>query len=653
MKFIVKERDYEYEYLLTPGVIIVGRDETCDLTIASQSVSRRHMSCSIRKDRVDIKDLGSRNGVKINGERVKESSLSDGDEVRIGEVSLTLKMSAGSRAAAPAGAPGETADEAPPAADPQIEDDEMTPSEGSLVHVDPGQRAGGLYERNGHWYVCDPATGREVEIVPAEQKKEKKAEGGRRSLLATRKGRMIMGGAAAAVIILFLLSLFVTEPQQPPETGLSPGRFDQIVQQTLDALDSGDLESAGEHVRSIKGSRFDLGAAESLERLITLWGRLEENFPQYWMETREQLKDLESRHSPARQFVRRHIARIDEAWSEYSQAELAREAMGRNEYEEAYLILSEIPENRPVRRDNIELYKDIESRLRRQLMDRLLSAVDRNRWEEAEEAAVKLMEFFPDARDDLEDKHAEYVMLSRHFGIMREAERAMAEGEYDLALERYGNIPETSRYYDEARRGAERAEEMLVVLAAENSFNGGEAREALDLIQGLESVEARNLRRRITRITDMHSAALEAEAGRDYAEAQQLWTRLRTLERRHESEYFRNAENALASMPEKRRSYARELAGNAEAKYMEGLYREAKETFEKALQTDPDGEIGADGLRRLREEGIREYMRAIHEDDPDRAVRMLRTVMDMLPPDDTYYRRAKDRKDEIKRRLEQ
>jgi DNA-binding NtrC family response regulator len=68
------------------GDVVVGRVHA-DITIAAASVSRRHARISVRPGRVLLEDLGSRNGVRVNGERVAgPHALSYGDLVTFGEV---------------------------------------------------------------------------------------------------------------------------------------------------------------------------------------------------------------------------------------------------------------------------------------------------------------------------------------------------------------------------------------------------------------------------------------------------------------------------------------------------------------------------------------------------------------------------------------
>ena len=66
------------------GRIVVGRDPTCDITHDHSLLSRRHAEFVSAGELVVVRDLGSRNGVFVNGTKTAEHSLSPGDIVQIG-----------------------------------------------------------------------------------------------------------------------------------------------------------------------------------------------------------------------------------------------------------------------------------------------------------------------------------------------------------------------------------------------------------------------------------------------------------------------------------------------------------------------------------------------------------------------------------------
>lgn len=65
-----------------------GRDDSADIVLNDDLVSRRH--ARVRRDwsGTHVEDLGSRNGIKVNKKRAKKVTLKDRDELEIGGVKL-------------------------------------------------------------------------------------------------------------------------------------------------------------------------------------------------------------------------------------------------------------------------------------------------------------------------------------------------------------------------------------------------------------------------------------------------------------------------------------------------------------------------------------------------------------------------------------
>jgi predicted component of type VI protein secretion system len=70
--------------LLDKPILLVGRHPECDIQIDSTKVSRRHCCIAEVNDYLVVRDLGSTNGIRINGVRVLEGRLKPDDELTIG-----------------------------------------------------------------------------------------------------------------------------------------------------------------------------------------------------------------------------------------------------------------------------------------------------------------------------------------------------------------------------------------------------------------------------------------------------------------------------------------------------------------------------------------------------------------------------------------
>ena len=73
-------------------MIVVGRHPQCDARLDSIRVSRRHCCMTQDKDsgEVIVRDLGSTNGIRVNGQRVEKGRLRHGDELSIAHIRYRL-----------------------------------------------------------------------------------------------------------------------------------------------------------------------------------------------------------------------------------------------------------------------------------------------------------------------------------------------------------------------------------------------------------------------------------------------------------------------------------------------------------------------------------------------------------------------------------
>jgi predicted component of type VI protein secretion system len=67
-------------------ILLIGRHPECDIRLDLPKISRRHCCVALAYERVMIRDLGSRNGLRVNGRLIEEAQLHPGDEVAIGPI---------------------------------------------------------------------------------------------------------------------------------------------------------------------------------------------------------------------------------------------------------------------------------------------------------------------------------------------------------------------------------------------------------------------------------------------------------------------------------------------------------------------------------------------------------------------------------------
>ena len=91
-RIVCQEEGYEEEYLLGPSTL-VGRTYECQVRIPHPALSRRHARIDLLPDGgYLLADLGSENGTLVNGERVGEQRLADGDQVQLGTLRFLFRV---------------------------------------------------------------------------------------------------------------------------------------------------------------------------------------------------------------------------------------------------------------------------------------------------------------------------------------------------------------------------------------------------------------------------------------------------------------------------------------------------------------------------------------------------------------------------------
>jgi hypothetical protein len=84
---------------LQPPGLVIGRGSDADLRINDPGISRRH--AQIRVDaagpqvRIDIVDLGSTNGIVVNGQKVQQAALQEGTRIEIGSTRMLVHAPSG------------------------------------------------------------------------------------------------------------------------------------------------------------------------------------------------------------------------------------------------------------------------------------------------------------------------------------------------------------------------------------------------------------------------------------------------------------------------------------------------------------------------------------------------------------------------------
>jgi pSer/pThr/pTyr-binding forkhead associated (FHA) protein len=86
--FLMTTEGATRQVLLKPHDNTLGRAAHNDIVIQSAEASRQHAVINVEAAFTSIRDLGSRNGTYVNGDRIENQVLIDGDIIRLGSHEL-------------------------------------------------------------------------------------------------------------------------------------------------------------------------------------------------------------------------------------------------------------------------------------------------------------------------------------------------------------------------------------------------------------------------------------------------------------------------------------------------------------------------------------------------------------------------------------
>ncbi len=73
--------------------LVIGRRESCDIVLRFSNVSGQHARMTLEQGYWFLKDLGSRNGTKVNGYRISRKRLDPGVTISFAKHSFTMEYS--------------------------------------------------------------------------------------------------------------------------------------------------------------------------------------------------------------------------------------------------------------------------------------------------------------------------------------------------------------------------------------------------------------------------------------------------------------------------------------------------------------------------------------------------------------------------------
>jgi Protein of unknown function (DUF3662)/Inner membrane component of T3SS, cytoplasmic domain len=81
------------QHTIDKGSVVIGRSKDCDIRLTDPNVSRRHAELRQEGAAYWIFDLGSTNGMSVNGRRQQRAQLKNEDRITVGSTELVFKRS--------------------------------------------------------------------------------------------------------------------------------------------------------------------------------------------------------------------------------------------------------------------------------------------------------------------------------------------------------------------------------------------------------------------------------------------------------------------------------------------------------------------------------------------------------------------------------
>jgi pSer/pThr/pTyr-binding forkhead associated (FHA) protein len=106
-KLVVQDGNRRHELVLT-GTLVVGRDPSCEISSPEPRLSRRHAEFRVTPEGILVRDLESRNGIRVNGQLVGEAQLRPGDVVHVAHLAIQFVHDGAVQPVAPFTATSET-----------------------------------------------------------------------------------------------------------------------------------------------------------------------------------------------------------------------------------------------------------------------------------------------------------------------------------------------------------------------------------------------------------------------------------------------------------------------------------------------------------------------------------------------------------------
>jgi hypothetical protein len=711
VRLIVEFKGERREHRFGQGTIVIGRDPSCDIAFPDPKLSRRHLECRFEGGRIIVRDLNTKNGTFLGSQRIEEARLPPGVPLRAGDVWLRFETeeheesrvaspsvpSPGTErgATAPPGALGDLESRVPAAANYE-QDEEPTPSVDQQALAPgpaaprsiPGEGAeddARVVVRDNRWYLRDPETGLEVEIVPVQKDGAAPAaeaaappgaqlpariirrdetlaapatavrapEPGRFStLMGDRKRRVrVLLAALVGLTVLLVAAAALFKPKQIPP--LARSQYRALIDRAVELFQT-DPAAAVEQLRALqqRPTEGDPRLAKMLQEAFEADSDAVKNLEKgheaaeaKWEEVRKSSESTEAAVA---------LARLRGDWFQSQVIDLrylgdARDAIKRGEYLKAL--------DNTASMDKAGRYAKEAEKLTQQATDEIMKVVAADagqmRWTDAVQELNALIKARPELAESLQPKVAEYEQNDAQRKNIEEVQRLIQDSKFSEAGQLLEQIGKAGPYAKQAEALLMQIQTSEVRKNAQNAYDRGLGEQAVEMLTKAGLGEWQTTVR-MRAVIKAKARADEALQGGRFAEAQAAWEEILRLEPAKNNAYAQEAQRNKDNIGAAKTAFAHKVVDEAALASRNHKYQAARDGYQEALKLDPANKEATAGLARMSKSALVDFNGAIALprdtlEQVNEVLRELQSVRDRILTDDPIYVQVEREIAEVKR----
>ncbi|NQT20815.1 MAG: FHA domain-containing protein [Planctomycetes bacterium] len=667
MKFILNDGKEEHSLEVQPGATVIGRSGSCDVNLNSQRVSRRHVECIREGEQVRVRDLGSANGTYINGIRMTQPViLNDGDKMAIGDISLLFTTGSNTHAAPAAAAePAPFADASEPApfdaapeqAGPSADEygeDEPTPPDGTFMPevIRPeGPPQPMVTQRDGRWFLRDPQTNREIEIVPKGQAAPTAEEKNKKLITYG-----VVGGAALLAILLIAPAMLTNNKPIPQQAGdiSAKKQYTEMVDNAIKLFENKETPKAVALLKKANDDLPDLNIAGILKDIFEEYakaGEYMENFNHDKVISLLDRAERQSRTPTTEALVNSLLIKVEQLQRDRSLLVKGQQLEKQGKLAEAYEALSRLHADGPVRAQHEDYIRELQDRCRLSLVDKGNRAMARRDWDAAIRHFNLALRYTPteNHKTEIAEKIDKCIRGKKDETVLAAALAKHEAGDYAGAILALDDIDKQGAYADDIARLIKKVKDAKDRDHVNLLYINGNAKDAIDYIN-LHNIQSMFLLR--DKAGAVLSAFNQAKKHDDtqghITEARDAYRKVVELEPDQKNYYCRLATERLEGIENDKAGRAQGLIRKAKLALDNDDIKTARMLANKAFEID--GRTGVDMLEWFDSKARKHYIEGIAEKakkNMEKARTLFEKVLEYAESGSHYYKNARSQLDSL------